>query len=236
VEPDGWEDQSAEYQKMLTGFRPGKSIQPRRTILIDLRQSEEEILARMKQKTRYNINLAVKKEIKVRVSNDVNEFYGLMTTTGSRDGFGIHTKSYYAKAMEVFGKSSKCKLFIADFKDKPLAGIMVFASGKRAWYFYGASSNLERNRMPTYLLQWEAMRWAKSMGCETYDLWGIPDEPEEVLENQFETRVDGLWKVYRFKRGFGGQIRRTAGGWDKVFKPALYNAYQFATSKSSEAG
>jgi len=71
---------------------------------------------------------------------------------------------------------------------------------------------------------------------ETYDLWGIPDEPEEVLENQFETRVDGLWKVYRFKRGFGGQIRRTAGGWDKVFKPALYNAYQFATSKSSEAG
>lgn len=80
--------------------------------------------------------------------------------------------------------------------------------------------------MPTYLIQWEAMMWAKARGCTEYDLWGVPDEEEEVLEAQFTDRSDGLWGVYRFKRGFGGQVRRSAGAYDKVYRPFLYRAYQ----------
>ncbi|MBE0696469.1 MAG: peptidoglycan bridge formation glycyltransferase FemA/FemB family protein, partial [Anaerolineaceae bacterium] len=68
--------------------------------------------------------------------------------------------------------------------------------------------------MPAYLLQWQAMRWAKAHGCSEYDLWGVPDEDEETLEAGFEKRADGLWGVYRFKRGFGGTLVRTAGAWD----------------------
>lgn len=79
--------------------------------------------------------------------------------------------------------------------------------------------------MPAYPLQLEAMKWAKSAGCETYDLWGIPDEEEETLETEFETRNDGLWGVYRFKRGFGGKIMRSASAWEKIYQPALYNLY-----------
>ncbi len=79
--------------------------------------------------------------------------------------------------------------------------------------------------MPAYLLQWEAMRWAKSKGAEEYDLWGVPDEDEITLESQFESRQDGLWGVYRFKRGFGGKILRAAPALDKVYNPLLYKLY-----------
>lgn len=80
--------------------------------------------------------------------------------------------------------------------------------------------------MPTYLLQWEAIRWAKNKGCKIYDLWGIPDHPETVLEDSFLDRSDGLWGVYRFKRGFGGEIQRTIGAYDRVCRPLIYRLYQ----------
>jgi lipid II:glycine glycyltransferase (peptidoglycan interpeptide bridge formation enzyme) len=88
-----------------------------------------------------------------------------------------------------------------------------------------------RNLMPTYLLQWEAMRWAKANGAKTYDLWGIPDEDEAVLEEQFTSRSDGLWGVYRFKRGFGGQILRSAPAFIRVYNPLLYRAYKIMQSR-----
>ena len=85
--------------------------------------------------------------------------------------------------------------------------------------------------MPTYLLQWEAIRWAKQKGCKVYDMWGIPDFPEGELEDQFMTRSDGLWGVYRFKRGFGGKIVRTVGAWDRVYRPMLYKLYELLTHR-----
>jgi len=179
----------------------------------------------MKQKTRYNIRLASKKDIVIEPSNDIELFNDLIKVTGSRDKFGVHTSQYYEDAFELFSEDQDCVLLIAKYKKTPLAGIIVFGRGKRAWYFYGASNNLERNRMPTYLLQWEAMRWAASRGCTEYDLWGIPDEEKDILERDFMSRSDGLWGVYRFKRGFGGGIKRTAGVYQKVINKPLYTAY-----------
>lgn len=232
VEPDEWEDRSDTLKPNFSDFiGQAACIQPRRTIVVDLTAAEDQILARMKQKTRYNIRLAVKKDIEVVPSNDIDAFYRLMTTTGERDQFGIHAKNYYARTLELFGKNGKCQLFLAEYQKQPIAGIIVFRQGKRAWYFYGASSDKERNRMPTYLLQWEAMRWAKKIGCEEYDLWGVPDENEQKLEEQFESRIDGLWKVYRFKRGFGGELKRSASAWDKVYQPVLYKFYRWWTQR-----
>ncbi|MRR29649.1 peptidoglycan bridge formation glycyltransferase FemA/FemB family protein, partial [bacterium] len=124
-------------------------------------------------------------------------------------------------------------LLTADHAGQPLASVMVFAQGKRAWYFYGASSNIERNRMPTYLVQFEAMRWAASRGCQAYDLWGIPDVDEQTLESQFTDREDGLWSVYRFKRGFGGDVRRSIGAWDLVFQPLWYKFFKLYQRRRS---
>jgi lipid II:glycine glycyltransferase (peptidoglycan interpeptide bridge formation enzyme) len=183
----------------------------------------------MKQKTRYNIRLAEKKEVVIRESDDIDAFYALMQTTGERDQFGVHSREYYQRAYDLFAPAGNCTLLLAEYHHQPLAGLMVFAHGRRAWYFYGASSNQERHRMPAYLLQFQAMRWAAARGCEIYDLWGIPDFDEEVLEREFSNREDGLWGVYRFKRGFGGEIRRSIGAWDKVYQPLLYRLYQFYT-------
>jgi lipid II:glycine glycyltransferase (peptidoglycan interpeptide bridge formation enzyme) len=190
----------------------------------------------MKQKTRYNIRLAEKKEVIVRFSANVDAFYDLMEVTGERDRFGVHSREYFRRAYDLFHPSGMCELLVAEFAGKPLAALMVFARGPRAWYFYGASSDEERNRMPAYLLQWEAMRWAKARGCVEYDLWGVPDTDEEALEAGFSERSDGLWGVYRFKRGFGGRLVRSAGAWDKSFLAFIYPLYRWYERRRHDSG
>ncbi|MBT3189933.1 MAG: peptidoglycan bridge formation glycyltransferase FemA/FemB family protein [Anaerolineae bacterium] len=230
VEPDEWEaEDQLDYK--LDGWRIGDPIQPPRTIVIDLRGTEEEILARMKQKTRYNIRLAGRKGVTVRAWDDVDAFYEMMQTTGGRDGFGVHTKEYYQRAYKLFvmsGANGAAELLVAEYEGKPLAAVMVFISGNRSWYMYGGSNNEERNKMPTYLIQWEAMRWAKERGAALYDLYGVPDKDEEHLEKHFTgtQRNEGLWGVYRFKRGFGGEVKRAAQALDRVYKPFLYALYR----------
>ena len=228
VEPDLWEGDANDFQggQPPPGFRLSPhEIQPARTLLVDLRGSEEQILARMKQKTRYNVRLARRKGVVIRQTSDIDSFYELMQITGERDVFGVHSKGYYQRAMDLFEPRGNCALLCAEFEEQPLASLMVFANGNRAWYFYGASSNQHRHLMSTYLLQWKAIQWAKAQGCTEYDLWGVPDEDHETLEANFLKRRDDLWGVYRFKRGFGGELRRVVPTWDYVYNPLFYKLY-----------
>lgn len=232
LELDGWES-PAFFQELppdlLRWLHPIRmsphNIQPPRTIMVDLSGSEAEILARMKQKTRYNIRLAEKKGVTVRPWEDIESFHQMMLLTGSRDGFGVHSLEYYRRAYELLRPKQMAELLVAEYGGKSLAALFVARHGNRAYYLYGASTDEERNRMPAYLLQWEAMRWAKALGCEEYDLWGVPDEDEATLEANFEKRQDGLWGVYRFKRGFGGELRRAPQAMDHVLQPFLYWPY-----------
>lgn len=232
IEPDCWSDRKPEtwYLKLDTSAH---NIQPPRTILVDIRGSEEDILARMKQKCRYNIRLAEKKGVTVHTWDDVKGFHEMLRVTGGRDGFGVHSLEYYRRAYELFHPTGMCELLVAEFENEPLAALMVFARGQRAWYVYGASNDEERNRMPSYLLQWEAMRWARSKGAQEYDLWGVPDQDEATLEANFETRHDGLWGVYRFKRGFGGELKRAAQAMDRVYNPVLYKLYLWRAGREN---
>jgi len=233
VEPDLWSSHEEEKASTKTqeipppaGFRLGShSIQPIRTLIIDLTGDEASVLNRMKQKTRYNIKLAQKKGVIVQPSADLETFHRLLKITSQRDRFGIHNLNYYRRAYELFHPRGMCELLIASYQDEPLAGLMVFAQGQRAWYFYGASASDHRDRMPTYLTQWEAMRWARAHGCTEYDMWGVPDTDEEILEANFNQRSGGLWGIYRFKRGFGGKLSRSIGPWDRVYIPSLYHLY-----------
>lgn len=224
VEPDAWDEPGVSPP---SGFQPAsQSIQPPRTILLDLRDGEQAVLAGMKQKTRYNIRLAQKKGVIVRPSDDLPGFHQLMLATGQRDIFGVHSLDYYQRAYALFHPRQECELFEAQYQGELLAGLMAFKRGRRAWYFYGASSDEQRELMPTYLVQWAAIQWAIQAGCNEYDLWGIPDEDENQLEADFTRRSDGLWGVYRFKRGFGGQVRRSAGPYERVYQPLLYRLYK----------
>jgi peptidoglycan pentaglycine glycine transferase (the first glycine) len=224
LEPDLWEGQVNQPANL--GIEPSPyNIQPPRTIIVDIHSSEAEILGRMKQKTRYNIRLAEKKGVTVQTWNDIGAFHQMMLVTGGRDEFGVHALAYYRRAYDLFHPIGKCELLVAEYEQRPIAALMVFAHGRRAWYVYGASTDEERNRMPTYLLQWEAMRWARKRGCGEYDLWGVPDEDEGFLEANFEKRSDGLWGIYRFKRGFGGELKRASQAFDRVYHPMLHRVY-----------
>lgn len=224
LEPDSWSNSEPETWNLKLRTSP-HNIQPPRTIIIDIKGSEEEILSRMKQKTRYNIRLAEKKGVTVRPWNDLESFHKMMLLTGGRDEFGVHSLEYYRRAYELLHPKQMGELLVAEYEGKPLAALFIARSGNHAYYLYGASTDEERNRMPTYLLQWEAMKWAKACGCEEYDLWGVPDEEEDTLEANFEKRHDGLWGVYRFKRGFGGQLKRALQAMDRIYNPLLYWAY-----------
>jgi len=233
IEPDLPESGKMDTMLKDLGLSQGcYSVQPRRTIIVDLNPSEDEILAGMKQKTRYNIRLADRRGVSVREATpetadaDVTEFQRLMQATGQRGSFGVHSAEYYRSAYYLFAVRHQSALLLAEYQRRPLAALMVFAFRERAWYFYGASSDHERERMPSYALQWAAIRWAKARGCISYDLWGVPDADNHVLESEFDTRTDGLWPVYRFKRGFGGRLKRNMGPWERVYMPWAHQLYQ----------
>lgn len=231
IEPDVEDDPAVAGRLRTLGFRPSpQAIQPRCTILVSLQAGADELLARMKQKTRYNIRLAARRGVTVRHGDetDLPAFYRLLEVTAGRDRFGIHTQPYYEATYRLFAPSGRACLLLAEFEGQLLAGLLALAFGDTAIYLTGASSDEERQRMPTYLLQWESMLWARAQGCRTYDLWGVPDADEESLEVGFTQRSDGLWGVYRFKRGFGGRLMRTVGAWDWVYAPLRYRLYTAA--------
>jgi peptidoglycan pentaglycine glycine transferase (the first glycine) len=206
-------------------------IQPPRTVMIDIHSDQETIQGRMNQGTRRNLRKAYKNDIRYYEASaeDVSKFTAMMDTTGERNEFGVHEPAYYRKMYDLF-VPDHAALILAEHEGETLAGNFVISVGKTAIYLEGASSNEKRNLMAAYGVQWEAIQWAKKRGCIWYDMWGIPDEDETTLEAQFEERSDGLWGVYRFKRGWGGEITRSAGTWDYVYNPLIYNAYKTVLS------
>lgn len=212
------------------GFKESpQTVQPPNTIMLNISDSDDDILARMNQGTRRKIRKSLKNDITyIEAGPDqVAQFTNLMQVTGERNDFGVHEPSYYALQHKLF-VPDHAALILAQHEGETLAGVFVFAVGETAQYISGASSNDNRNLMASYGVQWQAIQWAKARGCRAYDMWGIPDEPEDQLEALFQERSDGLWGVYGFKRGWGGQVIRSAGAWDMVYNPLIYGAYKFA--------
>ncbi len=213
--------QTVQADLMHRGWRfSSDQIQFRNTVMVDLSVPEDELLARMKQKTRYNIRLAGRKGVSIRVGNasDIPMLLSMYAETAVRDGFVIRDQAYYRTVWEGFMREQppQCEPLIAEVAGIPVAAIFVFYFSGIAYYLYGMSREIHREKMPNYLLQWEAMCRAKAKGCRSYDLWGAP----EVFEER-----DALWGVYRFKEGFGGQVRRTLGAWDFAPRPFYYHLY-----------
>jgi lipid II:glycine glycyltransferase (peptidoglycan interpeptide bridge formation enzyme) len=201
-------------------------IQFRNTVLIDLSPSEDEMLARMKQKTRYNVRLAQKKGVTVRVGtvDDLPLLYRMYAETSVRDGFLIREEGYYQTVwrnfgsvpLSTFGIQPFSEPLIAEVDGQAVGAVSIFYFAGQAIYLFGMSRDEHREKMPNYLLQWEAMRRAKALGCQIFNLWGAPNEFDES---------DELWGVFRFKEGLGGYVLRTIGAWDFTPNPMLYKMY-----------
>ncbi|MDE2774430.1 MAG: peptidoglycan bridge formation glycyltransferase FemA/FemB family protein [Chloroflexota bacterium] len=216
------------------GFRKSpQTIQPPRTIVIDIAADDETILRRMNQGTRRKIRKSLKSGINFEEGArvDLSAFSQLMAHTGQRNAFGVHNEAYFAGVFELL-LPKYGTLLLARREGDLLAAIMVFGLGETAWYLYGASARGKGNLYATYGIQWAAIQWAKQRGCRYYDLWGVPDHDEATLEAQFKDRGDGLWGVYGFKRGWGGEVRRSLGAWDKALNPLVYAAYRAAIKLS----
>ncbi|HLU11547.1 MAG TPA: peptidoglycan bridge formation glycyltransferase FemA/FemB family protein [Oceanobacillus sp.] len=193
-------------------------VQFRNTITIDVTQSEEALLAGMSQSTRRKVRIAEREGVVVRPGtlDDLPTLYDLYRVTGERDGFLIRPAEYYQYEWRYLMDAGLAQPLIAEHDGKAIAHVILFHFGRKCWYFYGASANEHRDKMPNYLLQWEAIRWAKANGYSIYDMWGAPDEFNEQ---------DGMWGVYQFKRGFRGTVVRHIGAWDYAPNALMYRAY-----------
>ncbi|MDR3572955.1 MAG: peptidoglycan bridge formation glycyltransferase FemA/FemB family protein [Anaerolineaceae bacterium] len=193
-------------------------VQFRNTVWLDLNGSEDELLGRMKQKSRYNLHLAERKGVCLRTATlaDLPMLYKMYAETSVRDGFVIRPENYYHKIWETFIQGQMAEGLIAEVDGEPVGGIILFHFAGKAWYLYGMSRQAHREKMPNYLLQWEAMRRAKAFGCMYYDLWGAPDIFNET---------DAMWGVFRFKEGLGGKVIRSVGAWDYSPRPIYYSLY-----------
>ncbi len=205
--------------------KAGSNMQPPDTVIVDITPTLEQVLASMKSKTRYNVRLSSKKGVVVSEGSldDLDSWYGLYEETSSRDRIAIHSRAYYGGLFEASrnyaGVKPTVKLLLARHDGELLAGNIVAFWKNRAAYLYGASSGEKRNLMPTYALQWEAIRMAREGGCTSYDLFGVPPLPDPDHP---------MFGLYQFKTGFSDCLLERWGTWDVPFRPVLYSLYRAA--------
>jgi len=194
-------------------------VQPKELFVIDISKSEEEIIAQMKQKTRYNLRLAEKKNIKIIVSREekyINEFLRLVKITSERDGIVPHPENYYRKMIEMIS-AENLQLYLAEYEGKIIvANIMIFFEDM-AIYLHGASDNEFRNVMAPYLLQWKQIQDAKAKGCKKYDFGGVRTQGGKGWEG-----------ITRFKVGFSPSTKSLdfPGSYDIIISPVRYWIYR----------
>jgi len=195
------------------GHKAHAHYYPQHSLMINLDTTEEEILKQMKPKGRYNIKVAEKSGVVVKVSKNVADFYQIFEETTERDKFSGHSLKYYEKMVDTLG--DHVKLYLAEVEGKVVAGIIVTFYKDTAIYYFGASSNEYRNCMAPYLLQWTAMKDAKKTGMKSYDLFGIAPEGEP----------NHPWAgITDFKMKFGGRRVEYAQAREKIVSPFWYFA------------
>lgn len=211
LEPELESQTKLDFTKL--GLHKSKAdLQFKATIFVNLEGSEDEIINSFKQKTRYNIRLAERKGVKIEL-RDMNDdgvelMYSLMQATQKRAGFFLRQKDYFANYWKALAEAGMGQLIVATHEGDVLGGVFVTIFGKKAYYKDGGSFETKRNLMAPYLLQWEAMKWAKAKGAEAYDMVAVP--PKSELENEKHLQ----YGLYLFKRGFNEEVTEFVGCWD----------------------
>ena len=197
-------------------MKKSDSLQPQRTVVLDLGLSEEELLSRMHQKTRYNINLSSKKGLEFRQSDDVEKFWRILKKTAKKDKFQTHDKDYYFRLFSYFkGREDiRTELFLVELDGKAVAGAFVMFYGDTVYYLHGAMDRDYKELMAPYFMHWQMIKHAKSSGHHYYDFWGIDAR-----------RWPG---VTRFKLGWGGQTKEYPGSFDIPISKFWYLIYRIA--------
>lgn len=212
------------FNTINKNFRKAQSnILPSNTVYLNLKPGTDDILGKMKPKTRYNIHLSDRKGVIVKVADikSIDIWYNLYKETAIRNKIHLNDIKYFEALLSAKTDNTKSpaevQLLIAEISNTPLASMFLIISGHRGSYLYGASSNVNRNYMATYALQWEAMKIAKEKGCTEYDMFGISPNPDISHP---------LYGLYKFKTGFGGDIFHSLGCWDYPLDEERYNYFK----------
>jgi len=214
--------ESTEINFKHFGWQKIKEIQPSHSLMLSLDKSEDDLLKEMHQKTRYNIKVATKHEVKIRQMEDgeFEKFWELVEETTVRDKFRAHPKDYYKKMLDSLGDMAQ--VWIAEYNGSVIAANLMIFWGDQAIYLHGASGREHKNVMAPYLLHWEMIKKAKSEGKEHYDFWGIapPDIPDHTWAG-----------ITRFKKGFGGTEVSYPGTFDFAQNKIWYLLYRLKTRR-----
>ncbi|HEU4324431.1 MAG TPA: peptidoglycan bridge formation glycyltransferase FemA/FemB family protein [Roseiflexaceae bacterium] len=228
----------ALHSALLTkGFAPVEPIQPRSSIHLDLAPPPERLLAGMSKGHRADIKRAAREGVVVRAGAseaDLEAFYAIMSATGARAQFGIHSRDYYRAVWQIFGAQDAARLLLAEHGGATVATALVAAGAGAGLYLYSGSTAAGLECGAQHAIQWQALQWARERGCRLYDFWGVPDAlgrapsspPDEQARLEEEARSDPLHRVYRFKKGFGGRVVRYLPAYDQVYLPPLYAAWR----------
>jgi lipid II:glycine glycyltransferase (peptidoglycan interpeptide bridge formation enzyme) len=195
------------------GLKKGRALFKKKTIILDLTKSEEELLKNMHSKGRYNIKVAQKHGVSVRETNkdeDFEKYLDLMFGgTAKRQGIYAHGRDYH-RAMRVTLKMAH--LFVAEYEGKIITANLIFKYGDGIYYAYGASALEHKEVMAPTLLLWEIAKWGKSNGCKFFDLWGAEEGKG----------------FSRFKEQFGGEVVELVGSYDLPINKWLYPLFRMA--------
>lgn len=188
--------------------------------IIDLTKTEEELLASMHSKTRYNIKIANRHGVVVEEKTDDSGFetyLKLLFDTTKRQGFYLHSQSYHRNLWKILKPTKMVHIFIASYQDQPLSAFMIYTHHDKLYYPYGASSDQNRQVMAPNLLMWEVIKFGRSLKLKSFDMWG------SLGPNAHETEQG--YGFHRFKQGYGGQLVQFVGTYDLVINPNLYKIY-----------
>ena len=216
------ENPNKNFRKNLKSFGlvKSKDLYPRFSNIIDLTKSEKELLLDMKSKTRYNIGLAERKEVEVKIDREddsFEEYLKLLEETTDRQAFYAHTKDYQRKMWIQMRDAGMAYIARAVHENETLSAWILFVFNDRLYYPYGASTRRKQNLMASYLLVWEAIRFGKRNRCNEFEMWGcLGPDPDK----------DHSWYgLTRFKTGFGGNLVEYVGAHDLILSPFAYKAY-----------
>jgi lipid II:glycine glycyltransferase (peptidoglycan interpeptide bridge formation enzyme) len=218
-------------QPLLPNIRKTIDVQPSTTLLLDLKKSSEELLAAMHHKTRYNIRLALKKNLEVRFGKNAELFWHLSVATSERDGFRLHSKEHYDQVIA----SDFTEQITVYNEGTPVASAVCTYVGTTYTYLFGASSYEARALMAPYLIQWSAISRGKECGAQWYDFYGLSPVHPPVHEQQIRCSEEYAYDTEskeagytRFKLGFGGHVIINPGTWEVILQPFYYHIFRLA--------
>jgi peptidoglycan pentaglycine glycine transferase (the first glycine) len=225
LEPNIADDDPAMEQWLAAyralGFQTNPyAVHGRRSWVLDIRPSAEELLAKFKMTWRQNVRSAERKGVVIREATseaDFDSYYDLLKLTSERDAFFIHSKDYHQEILRQFSEKGDAVLYLAEHEGEPIAAKVLIRFGDWCWDMFGATSNKKRNLKPAYLLQYRCIQWAQAKGCSYFDFRTIP----EILEPGEE-----MWGVYEYKKGFGGFSRLNIPTQDYIYRPVIYSIWR----------